>query len=333
MTSDGHAQPVRMMPHTAGSEPSQQQLALTVVWCHEGSRGPGCKELRKALSVQAQRQGAMLLCLKKAHHFVQWSSGVTGPYVLLTDWREVKACNEAVTLHGVEGRPICTSVFCINANQQLRAKRWLSSLPERRDPIHIEGELSAAEAPVTHLLQQARAALCKDVQTPAVPLLLTELIKNGPNSLRTSCGLQVAQPKKNQEVPLSRLSIHPMEDNMQTAQKAQHPTLAKKDVATLCLSVPTRSMDGTYRTQTTTDFALMPRPCHQTWLKSNAENMSPMCLNNQTNQTVPKMMLTGAAPMKIDVDPGEAAHVAPIWDSFSCPAKVDKSLLMANYEE
>jgi len=134
----------------------------TVVWCEEGSLSQENQTLRDWLVCQAHEHGAEFLCLRKAHHFEKWSSITTKPYVLFTDWREVKHCIATATGRGLEGRPMFTSVFCLDETQRLRAKRWSVSLAERHDPIYIHGDLPSSESTVLSLLSQAAKALSKD---------------------------------------------------------------------------------------------------------------------------------------------------------------------------
>jgi len=350
-TNKGSNQPLSKTPLSAKSETSPRQFKSwpadaarwTLVWCHEMSQTPASKELRKVLDHQAKQRGAHLLCLKKAQQFEQWSSTNTKPYVLFTDWREAKGCVKAVTLRGQEGRPILTNVFCIDAKQQLRADRWRLKLADRKDPVYIKGLPLCVQSPVACLLQQAQEALTNKVQTQTTSPLTQQL--------QTGTQFQVVPQMNNNEATTKCLLTHQLEDEMQTAPRAEHPTLTENGVPLLHLFELTHPKDGVCSTQVTMDDVPTPHSCRLTppglpappglpgpldspgRLRSNAEQRSQTCLNRITNKPVPMVMLACAAPLKVEFDPGDAAHSVQVWESCLCPAKIDKSLLMAIYEE
>jgi len=179
----------------------------TVVWCAEGSLTPERHTLRDWLVCQAHEHGAEFLCLRKACHFERWSSLTTKPYVLFSDWREVKHCVATVTGRGLEGRPMFTSVFCVDATQQTRAKRWSVSLAERQDPIHIHGDLSSSQSTVATLLSQVPEALGK------IQMQSTKLVEG---SVQGKLKLEQLEPV----LPLCELTEP--EDGIQTNMWSEH---------------------------------------------------------------------------------------------------------------
>jgi len=121
-----------------------------LVWCHEWSHIPDTFELRNALFIQARNIGAKFILLKKAKHFHDWAMSNRNPYLLITDWREVKHCLE--TMDTIK-RPIFTAVFCNDEKQHKKAQRWTSKLAKRVDPVHtFQGRPSLK--PLMPILQQ-----------------------------------------------------------------------------------------------------------------------------------------------------------------------------------
>jgi len=182
----------------------------TLVWCHEDFLTQECQPLREMLERRSQQYGAELVCMKKSHTFQQWLSTRKEPYVLFTDWREVKHCLAAMALQGPESRPIFTSVFCINVRQQYRAERWASTLAERRDPIYINESLQFAESTVMSLLLRASKVLSNDVQVPPMPPL--NKLMNG--DVQMSCSFEVVHPTTHEQVSPRFEEVQHMKDEV-----------------------------------------------------------------------------------------------------------------------
>jgi hypothetical protein len=109
-----------------------------LVWCHERCHKQECEPLRSAVSEAAREARASLLCLKKASKFSMWlSQDQRQPFALLTDWREVKPCIQAVSAHPPQNRPAFTVVLCEVQRHYERASAWAQSLPPRADPVHV----------------------------------------------------------------------------------------------------------------------------------------------------------------------------------------------------
>eukprot|EP00931_Biecheleriopsis_adriatica_P064155 TRINITY_DN38983_c0_g1_i1.p1 TRINITY_DN38983_c0_g1~~TRINITY_DN38983_c0_g1_i1.p1 ORF type:complete len:298 (+),score=48.50 TRINITY_DN38983_c0_g1_i1:143-1036(+) len=74
-----------------GKEEKDKQWRL--VWCHELCHKPASQELRSVILHLVEKGGGRFTCHKKAARFLDWwvKNGDI-PFVLLTDWREVKPC-------------------------------------------------------------------------------------------------------------------------------------------------------------------------------------------------------------------------------------------------
>jgi len=149
--------------------------------------------------------------MKKARHFEQWYSTSNKPCVLFTDWREVKQCIEAYPARHTEGRPLLTIVFCIDAKQQVRAGKWVSSLGERKDPIYINDGLSTAESTLKSFL----------------PLVVEALGKARDPALSAD---RCATPPTHEQEQLGFQFVHRMDNDV---QGPHHNAVKNQDVASL----------------------------------------------------------------------------------------------------
>lgn len=268
-----------------------------------------CKKLRKMLRRKAQQYGAELLCLKKAHMFQQWLSVATERYVLFTDWREVKHCIEAVALQGPEGRPMFTSVFCIDTKQQCRADHWVSTLAARTDPIYINGSLSFAESTVMSLLQQASKMPSTDVRVPSMSTLSQRM--NGDAQMSYSL-----QPTKN------------------VVQATQGPTERRTDVSILPLFELTQPKNDMQAHSLSQRTQLTKQDVPVTQLKNNQIHTLSLCVMKTADN--PTAAVGHANPEVTNLQSKVSAHIAWIWKSLASATEVEKALLAAmpeSYEE
>jgi len=129
-----------------------------LVWCHERCHKQENEGLRRILGDAARSAGASLVCLKKASKFAVWlRSAQRPPYVLLTDWRELKPCiNTAKQVH-ISNQPTFTIVFCKDARHYERACAWAKSLPPRADPVHVCKDLTFLKAFLADISKRAVA--------------------------------------------------------------------------------------------------------------------------------------------------------------------------------
>lgn len=308
----------------------------TVVWCHERCLLQECKELCKTFQRQAEEHGAELACLKKAHQFCRWLATAEKPYVLFTDWREVKGCNEAIAVQGLDGRPIFTSICCIDGKQQCRAERWVSTLPERKDPMYINRDLSSADPTLKRLLLQAWYWLGNITQVPS-RCPLTQLKKD---DVQPSCIVEGSQPGRYKESPSSFDLTKPMKDDMHALQRTEATLSAKKKVPVLPLPQLTLPKNGEQAHGVPQqnhlrrdDGPMLPSAFWPTELKDNEVQSFQNCQNKPTTTTIPTVAHAdpqGALQRRV------AAHISQIWASFSCPEEVEKALIAAmpeKYEE
>jgi len=273
---------------------------------------------------QAQKHGAELVCLKKAHQFQQWLATAEKPYALFTDWREGKQCNEAMTVQGLDGQPMFTSVFCVDVKQQCRAERWASTLPERQSPVYVHRNLSSAESIVKRLLHQASEL---QGSTP-----LTQL-KN--NDVQPSC-----MARNEEGLPCS-VSTKPIEGGTRALQRTETILTAEKKVPVLSLPELTWPKNGNQVQGMSQQNHLRrdvgPTPPSASWptqFKDDEAHAFQEYQNKANTTAMP--MVANTSPQIIVLHWRVAAHVAQIWKFFSCPAEVEKALLAAmpdSYEE
>lgn len=130
-------------PRRSPTNSTNSTLTWRLVWCHERCHKPENEGLRALLGDAARSAGAALVCFKKASKFAVWLwSAQRPPYILLTDWRELKPCiNTAKQVH-ISNQPTFTVVFCQEARLHERASAWAKSLPPRADPVHVCKDLT-----------------------------------------------------------------------------------------------------------------------------------------------------------------------------------------------
>jgi hypothetical protein len=281
------------------------------------------------LKRQAQKYGAELVCLKKCHMFQQWLSTSKEPYVLLTDWREVKHCIAAMDVQGPESGPIFTSVFCTDAKQQRRAERWVSTLAERKDPVYINGSLHCAESTVKSLLLQASKLLGSDVNVPRVSRL-NQLINV---DVQMPCSFEVVHPTSNEQVPPRFEKIQPMKEEVQATQRPYHTLSSRVDVPTLPLFELTHPKNGmrahnmSQWTQLTKQDVPVPHAFHETPLIENQVQALPFCVQKPANN--PVSVVSHENPEVTDFQSKVTGYVSWIWEALASPAEVEKALLAA----
>jgi hypothetical protein len=271
---------------------------------------------------QAQQHGAELVCLKKVHQFQQWLATAKKPYVLFTDWREAKQCNEAITVQGLDYRPIFTSIFCVDGKQKRRAERWVKNLPERNYPMYTKTnrELPSAVSTVDRLLLGS-----------SPPSLLTQLMND---DLRSSCIVEGAQPARSKESPLGFDLTKPMKDGMCTLRRNEPTLLAKNNVPELPLPEVTWPKNGeqahcvSQRSHLRRDDgATLPYAPWPSQPKDKEVQVLQKYENKPTTAAIPAV--AHADPQMAVLHWSVAAHVTQIWESFSCSEEVEKALLAA----
>eukprot|EP00448_Togula_jolla_P039255 CAMPEP_0170625878 /NCGR_PEP_ID=MMETSP0224-20130122/31022_1 /TAXON_ID=285029 /ORGANISM="Togula jolla, Strain CCCM 725" /LENGTH=417 /DNA_ID=CAMNT_0010952539 /DNA_START=19 /DNA_END=1272 /DNA_ORIENTATION=+ len=113
-----------------------------LVWCHERCHKEDCDAQRQMLAKHAEALGGTLVCLKKASKFHLWQRRTARPpYILLTDWREVKPCRDYLSGMPRSSLPSLTVVLCEVQRHFERASEWASSL----DPSAGQGKLHVCQ--------------------------------------------------------------------------------------------------------------------------------------------------------------------------------------------
>jgi len=261
---------------------------------------------------------------------MQWLPTAKEPYVLFTDWREVKHCVEGLDLQGPESRPIFTSVFCIDEKQKCRAERWASTLAERKDPIYINGSLLPFdESTVMSLLSQASNVLSNDVQVPPISPL-NQLMKG---DVQMSCSFDVVHPAANEQVLARFEEFQPMKEKVQATQRPYRTLSSRMNVPKLSLFELNRLKNGMQAntvsqwTQLTKQDMPVPHAFQQTQLKENQVQARPLCVTKPVNN--PVAVVLPANPEVTDFQSKVTAYVAWIWESLASPAEVERALLAA----
>jgi len=108
------------------------------------------------------------------------------PYVLLTDWREVKQCMQAALEWSSEDCPNLTVVVCEGPKQHARASRWTQSLPACFGTVQVWHRLLPPIALVRELRQWLLGRGFRPAQPAADQALPrqvpAELVMSGPTA-------------------------------------------------------------------------------------------------------------------------------------------------------
>jgi len=137
-----------------------ESYSWQLVWCHERCHKRECDERRAAIKEAAREAGGMLVCIKKANKFAMWlAEAQRQPFVLLTDWREVKPCTEAIADVRPQGRtgPSLTVVLAEEPRQFERASAWAQGFPPHVDPVHVCQDLGPPRAFIAKLANSLRS--------------------------------------------------------------------------------------------------------------------------------------------------------------------------------
>lgn len=130
------------------------------VWVHERCYKEESLPTRVALSAAVGKQKGHLTCLKKAMKFERFLSNNHNrhqPYILLTDWREVKPCFESLQMYEPALHPVCTVVLCSQRKQLENATEWART--QDADRVCISEEIEDFEAFAASAANLAKQAL------------------------------------------------------------------------------------------------------------------------------------------------------------------------------
>jgi len=100
------------------------------VWCQERCYKSDSKTTKNSFEIAAKNNGAELVCLKKASVFAQWVARKNqSPYVVLTNWREVKPCAWALGEQDYSNHPFLIVVLCDTSMCFGKACHWADHSP------------------------------------------------------------------------------------------------------------------------------------------------------------------------------------------------------------
>lgn len=126
---------------------AEQQLKWQLVWCHERCNKHEWDSFRNAMNGAAQGVGSTLTCLKKATTFAKWLGNPDRqPFVLLTNWREVKPCFQyAAAQQDPTCWPALTLVLCELPKHVERATAWAQELPAHVGVVRVCTDIGLPE--------------------------------------------------------------------------------------------------------------------------------------------------------------------------------------------
>jgi len=302
-----------MMPHPcAGWE--RTATSWNLIWCYENCFKETYIELRKAFGRCVKDKGGGFKCFRKARQFVEWSRSVRAkkPYVLFTDWREVKQCVAAMTLQASTSRALSTVVFCMDTRQQRRAQLWADSLTEL-GPIHLFQGFPSVELDIQHLLTQA----------------FQVSDGHGGQTGNFDRGAQVAETRA---ISMSHLP-KPARDELEAADASEQKlpqlelTQLNGGVQALCMFQHTKVTDDGVQEHGFSQLEL---------LKKDDEKRLQMLQSHNENRSTASFVVGQAAPSTVTFPSSVGPQVAKIWTLLKCPMQVERALLAAmpdHYED
>jgi hypothetical protein len=145
------------------------------------------------------------------------------PYILLTDWREVKPCMQATQGNKPQKRPVFTLVMCEDGRQYSRATCWAQSLlRDMTGPVYICQHMGSPHTLVSGILAQLNYLLKKD----AMPTLLSLSVDRDAWPTLQTC--HVSDQADVSSVQLDERSIEesfPLQSTLQVPQRVDHVML------------------------------------------------------------------------------------------------------------
>lgn len=209
MSSSSYADDSRSSSKSIPSAAEQMSIALDnpkiigretvwwqLCWCHEHCHKQANAATRCSLGHAAQVAGALFTCKRKASRFIEWTDKGALPYILLTDWREVKQCVDSISLTCQQDRPVFTVVMTEEKKQYDRALRWVECLPHRPDPVYVCRTFDSPKIFVDGLLAQLQHLLANEdpfgaasrpqaALHPQVPWLSLKAVRTSPQSRKS----------------------------------------------------------------------------------------------------------------------------------------------------
>lgn len=157
---------------------SQVIAPWSLAWCHERCHKQESDALRESIQASVRKAGGDLVCLKKAQKFATWVASATQqPYVLLSDWREIKPCVQVIAQYATHNFPAMIVVCLDQPKQYKRVAEWASTLAQQgfREHVQIIRDLSELSGLLPKMVGStsvgtaaAAAASSPSLQAPAV---------------------------------------------------------------------------------------------------------------------------------------------------------------------
>lgn len=128
-----------------------------LLWCWERCFKEEHRAFCKDLAASLALAGGHLACFRKAHLLARWAA--QEPYVLLSDWREVKPCLSVIARHGCLDAPRMVVVVPDAAQACERAVAWARGCGARGvgGPVWVVGQLSGVTGLVREMAQHCGA--------------------------------------------------------------------------------------------------------------------------------------------------------------------------------
>mmetsp|Transcript_80700 Transcript_80700/g.261571 ORF Transcript_80700/g.261571 Transcript_80700/m.261571 type:complete len:308 (-) Transcript_80700:174-1097(-) len=141
---------------------SERPPSWFLLWCDERCHKQENEPTRRAFAESMRECSGTFLCRRKALKYAAWLSHTHHPpYVLLTSWREVKPCLEALQEQGGQPRPFLTVVLTESRRVYEKACIWAERMrvDSPQDLILIVEEMEP-HALVAQLVREVRLHPC-----------------------------------------------------------------------------------------------------------------------------------------------------------------------------
>jgi len=139
-----------------------QRTSWKLVWCYEHCHKEECSSQRRALAAASQKHCASFVPVKKAAKLGYWiAKQCRAPYVLVTDWRELKPCLDMFKQHDNTNHPSFTVVVCAHPRSFEKASQWARRISPCR--LHVCKSVDSVEKIISALAQHFAGV---DVELP-----------------------------------------------------------------------------------------------------------------------------------------------------------------------
>mmetsp|Transcript_2612 Transcript_2612/g.6097 ORF Transcript_2612/g.6097 Transcript_2612/m.6097 type:complete len:287 (-) Transcript_2612:241-1101(-) len=194
-----------------------------IVWCHERCHKDALTVRRRNLQNAAHHVDGSLECFKKAAKFAVWLAEAevepersAAPYVLFTDWREVKPCMEHLLSHHPVQKPLATIVHCESRVHFIRATAWMHTLGPEAGLVLVNDHLDLDNACSTKsFFSNLRQRLLGSAKVPKkFPATLREvhLTKDRNTATKTAMSKRLTEAVGPRPVTLEVAASEPLQD-------------------------------------------------------------------------------------------------------------------------